>query len=236
MKERAESTRFRVDRPEGSIDVHTWIFKRLLMKNSMVLNGFFLLLFWAVSLCPSTLNAQAPLATDQYAPLSVREKGKVFGQRIISPASLAKSAFTAGIDQWRDSPPEWGQGMAGYFRRYGSKNGTRSAENGIGFLTAAALHQDPRYFRSGETGVWRRTKYALERTVVTRRDSGRQTIAIWNISAHYGAQFVSNTWRPDRVTPVPDTLARGSISMGYDAASNLLKEFWPDIRQRLFRR
>jgi hypothetical protein len=202
----------------------------------MVFNRFFFLLFGAVSFCPSTLNAQAPLATDQYAPLSVREKARVFGHRVVAPTSLAKSAFTSGIDQWRDSPPEWGQGMAGYGRRYGSKTGTRAAENGIGFLTAAALHQDPRYFRSVETGVWRRTRYALERTVVTRSDNGRETIAIWNITAHYGAQFVSNIWRPDRVTPVPDTLARGSISMGYAAASNLFKEFWPDIRQRIFRR
>jgi hypothetical protein len=205
------------------------------MKHLRVFHGF-LLLFGVVSFCPTMLNAQTPLASDPYAPLSVREKAKLFGHRTIAPASLAKSAFTSGIDQWRDSPPEWGQGMAGYLRRYGSKTGTRSAENGIGFLTAALLHQDPRYFRSGDTGIWRRAKYAIERTVVTRSDSGRQTVAIWNITSHYGAQFISNTWRPDRVTPVPDTLARGSVSMGYDAASNLFKEFWPDIRQRIFRR
>jgi hypothetical protein len=206
------------------------------MKVSMVFNGLFLLLFGAASFCPATLNAQTPSATDPYAPLSVREKARVFGHRIIAPTSLATAAFSSGIDQWRDSPPEWGQGMAGYGRRYGSKTGTRTAENGIGFLTAAALHQDPRYFHSSDTGVWRRAKYAVKRTVVTRNDSGQQTIAVWNITAHYGAQFVSNIWRPERVTPVPDTLARGSVSMGYDAASNLFKEFWPDIRQRIFRR
>ena len=127
------------------------------MKNSTILNGFFLL-FGAVSFCHTTLNAQTPLATDRYTPLSVREKASVFGHRIIAPTSLAKSAFTSAIDQWRDSPPEWEQGIAGYGRRYGSKTGTRTAENGIGFLTAAVLHQDPRYFRSGEAGGWRKAK------------------------------------------------------------------------------
>src|SRR5262245_64347366 len=106
---------------------------------------FFLL--GAVSFSPATLNAQAPLATDQYAPLSVREKATFFGRRVIAPSSLAKSAFTAGIDQWRDSPQEWGQGIDGYVRRYASKTGTRAVENGIGFLKAAALYQAPRYFR-----------------------------------------------------------------------------------------
>jgi len=86
------------------------------MKNSMVFNGFFLLLFGAASFCSATLNAQAPSATDPYAPLSVREKARIFGHRIIAPTSLATSAFSSGIDQWRDSPPEWGQGMAGYGR------------------------------------------------------------------------------------------------------------------------
>jgi hypothetical protein len=203
---------------------------------SAVAQNTFFVLCLAMAVYPATLNGQTPSATDPHVALSVSEKATFFGYRIIAPTSLAMSAFTSGIDQWRDSPPEWGQGMAGYGRRYGSKTGTRAAENGIGFLTAAALHQDPRYFRSGETGFWRRTQYAAKATIVTRSDSGHRSIAIWKISANYGAQFVSNTWQPDRVTPVPDTLLRGSISMGYDAASNLFKEFWPDIRQRVFRR
>jgi len=198
--------------------------------------GTFFVLSLAIAVYPATLNGQTPLATDPQVALSVKEKATFFGYRTIAPSSFAKTAFTSAIDQWRDSPPEWGQGMAGYARRYGDKTGTRAAENGIGLVAAAALHQDPRYFRSGETGFWRRTQYAVKATVLTRNDSGERSIAIWKFSANYGAQFVSNAWRPDRVTPVPDTLARGTVSMGYDAASNLFKEFWPDIRQRVFRR
>lgn len=201
----------------------------------MICGGFFVL-FVAALFYPKTLNGQTPLLSDPYVPLSVEEKAKVFGHRIIAPSALAKTAFTSGINQWRDTTPEWGQGMAGYARRYGSKTGTRAAENAIGFVTAAAFHQDPRYFRSGENGFWRRTQYAVKSTFVTRDDSGQNQIAIWKIAGNYGGQVVSNIWKPDRYHDVPDTLARGSVSMGYDAASNLLKEFWPDIRRRIFRR
>ena len=224
-------------RGEGGI----WIprvekhFTLILMKKSIIRAGIYVL-FAALAFYPTMLNGQAPSATDPYVPLSVEEKAKVFGHRIIAPSSLAKTAFTSGINQWRDSPPEWGQGMAGYGRRYGSKTGTRAAQNAIGFVTAAALHQDPRYFRSAETGFLRRTQYAVKATFVTRNDSGQNQIAIWKIVGNYGGQAVSNIWKPDRYHDVPDTLFQGSLSMGYDAASNLLQEFWPDIRQRILRR
>jgi hypothetical protein len=203
------------------------------MKRS-IFSGFFLI-FTAVALHPAMVAGQTPTASDPYVPLSVGEKAKVFGSRVIVPSAFAKSAFSAGIAQWRDSPHEWGQGMAGYGRRYGSRVGTRALENGIGFLTAAAVHEDPRYFFSGETGFWRRVHYAVETAVVTRTDSGNRTIALWRLSGNYGAQFVSNTWRPDRETHVSDTLIRGTISVGYDAASNVFKEFWPDIRRKVLR-
>jgi hypothetical protein len=196
----------------------------------------FLLIFTVAALHPAVSNGQTPLATDPYSPLLVADKAKVFGHRIVAPTSLAKSAVTAGINQWQNSPAEWGQGLAGYGRRYGHKVGTRAIENGIGFVTAAAMHEDPRYFRSAEGSFWGRVQYALKNTVMTRKDSGQQTIAVWRISGNYGAQFVSNAWRPDRYTQVSDTLGRGTVSIGYDAASNLLKEFWPDIRKRIFRR
>src|SRR5262245_5092083 len=75
-------------------------------------------------LAVSAVHAQTP-PTPDYEPLSASEKAAVFGKRIIAPSSLAKSAVMAGINQYRDSPEEWGQGVAGYARRYGHKLATR---------------------------------------------------------------------------------------------------------------
>jgi len=166
----------------------------------------------------------------------VSEKATVFGKRMVGPSALAKSAFTAGVNQYRDTPEEWGQGLAGYGRRYAHKLGTRGAENAIGFLVAAPLHQDPRYFHSEDTGLWPRVGHAVASSIITRNDNGDRQFAVWRFAGNYGSQFVSNTWRPERQTNVSDTLVRGTVSIGYDAVANLFKEFWPDIRKHVLQR
>jgi hypothetical protein len=194
---------------------------------------FVVLLFLVV---PAVVQAQTPLTTDPYVPLSAGGKAHLFGHRMIEPSAFLKTAFTSGMDQAKNAPEEWGQGLAGYGRRFGHKYANRGMENAIGFLVAAPLHQDPRYFRSGDSGLWRRTQHALLSSVITRTDSGGETIAAWRFAGNYGAQFISNAWRPARQTTIGDTLKRGTVSVGYDAISNLVKEFWPEFREKVLRR
>lgn len=184
----------------------------------------------------ATSFAQTPSATDPYTPISTSSKAAIFAYRTIEPAALGKSLVTAGFNHWQNSPEEWGQGMAGYGRRYGHKLATRGVESGFGFVVAAALHEDPRYFRLSEGGLWRRVGHALKNTIATRKDDGSSSIALWRISAKVGGQFVSNAWRPDRYHPTDATLGRAAVSVGYDGLSNIFKEFWPDIRRKVFRR
>jgi hypothetical protein len=152
------------------------------------------------------------------------------------PSGFGKSIVTAAIAHWQDSPEEWGQGMAGFGRRYGHRILNRAAENAIGLGVSAALRQDPRYFRDPEASGGGRVWNALKQVVVTRTDGGGKTFAAWRVAGNYGGQFVSNSWRPERQRNVGDTMIRGSVSMGLDAASNVFKEFWPDIRRRIFKK
>lgn len=171
-----------------------------------------------------------------YSPLGVKQKFYLFNYRTIQPSSFGKSAFTAGVAHLQDSPEEWGQGWDGFGRRYGHRLVNRGVENMIGFGVAAALRQDGRFFRRGEGGVGGRLWHAVAHTFVTRTDSGGRTFAVWRFAGNYGAQFVSNAWRPERQTDFGDTMLRGTISISYDAAANVFKEFWPDIRRRVFKR
>jgi hypothetical protein len=175
----------------------------------------------------------SPFENQPYAPLTLKDKTYVFMWRNIQPSSFAKSAFTAAIAHWQDQPTEWGQGMEGYGKRYGHRILNRTVETTMGLGVAAALHQDPRYFRLAEGGFRRRTGHAISYVLLTRTDSGRKTFSVWRVTSNYGAQFVSNTWRP-RNTSSGDALVRGTISLGFDAASNIFKEFWPDIRRIVF--
>ncbi len=70
----------------------------------------------------------------------------------------------------------------------------------------------------------------------TGTDRGGRTFATWRFGSAYGAAFLSNTWYPDRRDPVRLALTQGTLILGFDAASNLGAEFWPDFRARIFHR
>jgi hypothetical protein len=106
----------------------------------------------------------------------------------------------------------------------------------MAFGLDSTLHQDPRYYRSGGKGFWRRSGHALRGTMLTRTDSGRETLSTWRIGSAYGAAFLSNMWYPDRLNTVSLGLIEGSATLGLELVGNLGKEFWPDIKRKAFRR
>jgi hypothetical protein len=179
---------------------------------------------------------KSPVVEAPYVPLSLKDKTYLFGWRTLQPSSFAKSAFTAAIAQWQDTPAEWGQGMEGYGRRYGHRLANRGVESAIGLGVTAALRQDPRYYRNPGAGAGKRLWNALSQVVITRTDGGGKTFSVWRFAGNYGGQFVSNTWRPERQRTFGNTMERGSISLSFDVASNVFKEFWPDIKRRVFKK
>lgn len=187
--------------------------------------------------CASLLAAQgllpAPVPENR---LSVGGKLEVHALRVVKPVAFLRSAAAAGIQHWRAEPAEWGGGMAGYGRRYGSSLGYNGVRNMLAFGIDSTLRQDPRYFRTEATGLLPRLRHALSQTFVTRTDSGRTTFAVWRVGSAYGAGLLSNHWRPDRIGTVRNGFERGSISLALDSAGNIFREFWPDLRKRVWRK
>jgi len=103
----------------------------------------------------------------------------------------------------------------------------------LAFGLDATLHQDPRYFRSQETGFWRRTGHALRGTLLTRTDSGGETLSTWRIGSAYGSAALSNLWYPDRLNTARLGFIQGSVTLGFDFLGNLGKEFLPDIKKKV---
>lgn len=171
-----------------------------------------------------------------YEPLSVDGKFIYHVQASVGPLALVGAAAYAGFLQEADIPREWGQGGVGYGRRFGSTVANTVIRNGLAFGLDSTLHQDPRYFRSVDTGFWRRAKHALRGTILTHTDSGMETLSTWRIGSAYGSAFLSNQWYPGRLNTVRLGIAEGSLQMGFDLANNLGAEFWPDIKRKLLRR
>ena len=168
--------------------------------------------------------------------LDITGKLNFHARTVGSPWSLAEYAAYAGILQGLDSPEEWGQGAGAYGQRLASTLGASSIHAVLAFGLDSTLHQDPRYFRSRDTGFWRRTAHALRGTILTRTDSGGETVSTWRLGSDYGSAFLSNQWYPDRVNTVRRGAMQGSLHLGFDFVSNLGAEFWPDIKGKILRR
>src|SRR5215469_9298818 len=78
--------------------------------------------------------------------------------------SILRAAASAGFAQASNTPKEWKGGAEGYGKRVGNAYAehvlNRTLQHGI----AAALHEDNRYFVSGESGFFTGARYAIAST------------------------------------------------------------------------
>jgi len=169
----------------------------------------------------------------QLDPTAWQSKLRFHALSAYGPGPLLGAAAYTGLLQEVNFPREWGQGASGYGKRLGSTLAYAGVRNLMSFGLDTALHQDPRYHPSGESGFWRRTKHAFRGTILTRTDSGGETLATWRIGSAYGATFLANEWYPDRVNTVKLGLEQGTTQMGFDFLANLASEFWPGVKRKI---
>jgi len=99
-------------------------------------------------------------------------------------------------------------------------------------ILPSLLHADPRYFRLGSGSLWRRTYYATSRIFVTRMDNGKSRFNVAEVVGNIGVDAIT-TWYYPESQSAREGLERYGMQLGNDAISNLLTEFWPDIKHRL---
>ena len=170
-------------------------------------------------------------------PLTASDKAAIRLKRMVDPLSLVYTRWRgAGIGQWRDEPPACNRGAGGVGRRFAASAGWKATQNSLalGFDTAFGL--DPRFHPSRETALWPRLRGALSQTLVAYTDSGGRAFNYSEVGSSYGASFLSNSWFPAHYNGAGDALQRGTIGLGLNTASNVVKEFWPDIRRKVLRR
>jgi hypothetical protein len=103
-------------------------------------------------------------------------------------------------------------------------------------ILPSLLHEDPRFFRLGSGTFWHRASYAASRIFVTRTDSGGTRFNISEIAGNAGFVAATSFYYPDSRSAA-ESAERYGMQLGNDAVSNLLTEFWPDIKHHLrFRR
>ena len=151
------------------------------------------------------------------------------------PVYPTAAAFAA-IYHLENQNPSFGQGMAGYAKRFGGAYGDQMIGNMMteGFVPVLT-HEDPRFFRIGEGTKMHRLGGALKQIFVTRTDSGGRTFNFSEWGGNAASVALSNAWYPDTRT-ARENAEKWLEAVGTDTVSNVLKEFWPDVKHWLIKR
>ena len=167
-------------------------------------------------------------------PLTAGEKFKLFLDTSMSPPQILTSAAAAGISEARGTLSGYGQGGEGFGKRFGASMASNASSHFFGtFLLPAVLREDPRYFVRGEGGWKVRVGHALLRTVVIRTDGGTSKFNIPGTLGPLLAEGLANTYLPDSERTAGKTFERFGIRIGFGAANNLVREYWPSIFKSL---
>jgi hypothetical protein len=168
-------------------------------------------------------------------PLTTGQKFRLATAGVFDWAAFPFNGALSGIAQAKNDPKEWGQGWGAYGKRYGAS----FADNSIGtYMTTAIfpslLHEDPRYYQLGKGRFVHRAYHGVNRLFVTRTDSGHDRFNYSESVGNAVAAAISNIYH----VPSDRTASRNASTFAflvlYDGLSNELKEFWPDIRRKVF--
>jgi len=169
-------------------------------------------------------------------PLTPPEKIKVALDDSFDPSAFLVAGIFAGLSMTQKQYSSFGTGARGFGKYYGGA----FADQAIGNIMTeglfpVALHQDPRYFVKGTGGFWKRTGYAISREVITRGDDGRNHFNTSELAGNAVAAGISNLYYPAADRSFGNTTNKWGQQIALDTFFNVAKEFWPDVRNRLFR-
>lgn len=188
----------------------------------------------AAAIAPSA--APAAPAAREHRPLTAKERWRLYWRETFwSPGALLGAAGPALGGQLFNEPEAWGQGMAGYSRRFANGFGRSAIEATFQAGGAALLGHEVRYIRSARSGFLPRTLHALAANFVTEDSCGGRVPNYSRIGAVFGADLIRSRWMPDGYGGVSRALRRSSIELSAGGAFHILQEFSPELK-RLFRR
>jgi len=171
-----------------------------------------------------------------YQPITTRQKFMIATKDSFDYPVLGTTAFFAGLSQLRGSDNDvYGQGAKGFAHRYGISYADQVIGNFFPeAIVPALLHKDPRYFRKGEGSVKGRLLYAVTHIFVSKSDSGATTFNSPEILGNALAAMVSMSYHPHERTAGDAITQWGVTYIASDMVGQVLKEFWPDVKRKLF--
>jgi hypothetical protein len=165
--------------------------------------------------------------------LELKDKFVLFVMDSIDPVSFLDAGFNAALAQAQDDDHSFGQGAAGYGKRFGASFADQASSKFFtDFAYPAIFSEDPRYYRLGNGSGRRRFLHAVEHVFVAHRDNGKR---MFNFSEWLGttsAVVLSNTYHPDNERGFRPAAQAVGYSVIQDMGFDVLREFWPEISRK----
>jgi hypothetical protein len=177
---------------------------------------------------PNYRTAEMPTV---YTPIPVHYKLEIAVKDSFDYPLMGVAAIYSCFYQLYDSHPQFGEGLKGYAKRLATSYTDQVVGNMLaeGFMPSL-LREDPRYFRMNQGKGSKRLLYAISRIVITRTDSGGKSFNFSEVFGNGIAAAVGLSYYSDSRS-VGSYLQNWGTQLGTDALSQVLKEFWPDVKR-----
>lgn len=142
------------------------------------------------------------------------------------PYPIVGAGLAAGINEVYTTPPEWGQGAAGYGKRFGSDFGIAAVSTTARYGLAQAFKQDMLFYRCKCKGVLPRLSHAVISPLTARQgDDGHRIFSFPALIAPYaGSMTAVYAWYPARYNG-KDAFRMGNYTMLGYVGGNIALEF-----------
>jgi hypothetical protein len=169
-------------------------------------------------------------------PLTTRQKYELAWVSTYDISAHLGNLLESGIQQLTNGEPHYGRNLAAFGKRFAASEGDQATSSlFIHGLLPSLLKEDPRYFRLGKGSAGARLFRAVTRALVIRTDAGGHTFNTPAIVGQLMQAGISNFYYPQQDRSVSGTVKDLGINVVYDAAFNILKEFYPDVLSKLKR-
>jgi hypothetical protein len=182
----------------------------------------------------SSVNPARSSSSDEYHPITAKERVQWVLRGTFGPASLAAQTIGAGWGTLENSPKVYGTHWEGFGDRYGIGLSGLAVQNTLEAGIGAAWGEDPRYKRDEGASFGHRVGHVVRMTFMAEDRNGGEMLAYARFIAIPGGNFVSNAWRGPGDDNVDRAMVRTGLGFLGKMGNNTWDEFWPDLRQKLF--
>lgn len=168
-------------------------------------------------------------------PLTSHDKVILGARDLVSPFTIVGDIFSAGYAHVTNGEPNYGVDKGAFGERLGA-TAIRDASEGVftDMVFSPLFHEDPRYYVEGpQYNLVHRTLYAVTRPLITRSDSGKETVNAALLVGYASASALSYTYYPKINQNFKDTASTFGGSLAGAAIGFFVSEFSDDVLQAL---